>query len=99
MLVRHLKPETKQTKWLINSVKHSFHLILIEGAAKSNLEFGVVEVPPTFQPQITTSESVFDDAEGRELGKTDFQSMMECTIRPRAGSLSDATVTFSFSCQ
>lgn len=39
-----------QSEWPINSVKHSFHSVLIEGAAIMNCELWLVHVPLTFRP-------------------------------------------------
>lgn len=40
---------------IIDSVMHSFYSVLIHGAARLYCEIRVVGVPPSFQPEITTS--------------------------------------------
>lgn len=47
---------------------HRFRFMLTKGAAILNSELRVVEVPPTFPPEILTSGAVSEGTEGRELG-------------------------------
>lgn len=56
-------------------------LILIEGAAILSSELWVVQVAPTFRPEIPARGGVSDDVECHKLRKTDFRGIMERSIR------------------
>lgn len=61
----------KQTNWLINGVIHRFHPVLPYWIQNSAL---------TFPLKSLTQGHVSDNVEGQELGKFDFQGLMERTI-------------------
>lgn len=51
----------KQTRWLINGIRHHFHSMLIKGAAVFDCELSVVRFPPVFL--IWNSDSSGDKSE------------------------------------
>lgn len=56
----------------MNEAVHSFNSVLIKEAAILDGKLEVVELPPTLQPEVLTS-NVSDDVAGREPRNSDFQ--------------------------
>lgn len=59
---------------------HSFHFIVIKGAAILNSEPKVADVPNFQTSKLKFWIQGFDDIGGLQLEKSNFQDRMECTI-------------------